>query len=75
MDIMLLGTEEGTLLRPASIHGMLWLQTHFEDLHWDAIASNQVILPREDAKYLLKDAKAASLRISSLPALSIAPKF
>ena len=31
MDIWLIGTGDSIQIRPASIHGMLWLQTHFED--------------------------------------------
>ncbi len=75
MDIFLLETEDGTLLRPASVHGMLWLQTHFEDESWEALASNQVILQNSDIKSLSKDASDAGLNLNFVPALSIAPKF
>ncbi len=75
MDIWLIDTEEGTHLRPETILGMLWLQTHFEDIHWEAIASKQVRLPLEDAKALSNDAKEAGLSINRLPALSISGKF
>ena len=75
MDIWLIDTQEGTQLRPESIHGMLWLQTHFEDAHWDAIASKQVILSSLDAKNLTDDAKEAGLSINYLPSLSIPRKF
>ncbi len=74
MDIWLINTAEGTLLRPESIHGMLWLQTHFEDSHWEAIASKEVRLPLEDAKNLSNDAKQAGLRINHVPSLSITRK-
>lgn len=72
MDIWLIGTKNGTHIRPASVHGMLWLQTHFEDEHWDAIASHQVTIPEIDAKNLCNDAKEAGLSLNCLPALSIA---
>ncbi len=75
MDILLIGTQEGTQVRPASVHGMLWLQTHFEDAHWEALAFNQVKLPNTDAKILSEDAKEAGLRLNCLPALSNARKF
>ena len=75
MDIWLIDTEEGTLLRPESVHGMLWLQTHFEDSHWEAIASKAVRLPIEDAKTLSDDAKEAGLSINHVPSLSITGKF
>ena len=67
MDICLINTEEGTQLLPESVHGMLWLQTHFEDAHWEAIASKAVRLTYEDAKNLSNDAKEAGLRINHLP--------
>ena len=75
MDICLIETLEGTHVRPASIHGMLWLQTHFEDSNWEAIASNQVTLPREDAQELLIDAESAGLCLNYLPAVSVSRKF
>ncbi len=75
MDICLISTGEGTHIRPASIHGMLWLQTHFENEHWAALASNEVKLPNEDIKNLACDAKEAGLSLNYLPILSIAAKF
>ena len=75
MDILLIDKKEGKLLRPASIYGMLWLQTHFEDVHWDAIASNQVILSTNDADTLSADAESAGLTINCLKALSKATKL
>ena len=75
MDIWLIDTPEGTQLRPESVHGMLWLQTHFEDTHWEAIASSKVILPTEDAKELSDDANKAGLTINYLPSLSITRQF
>ncbi len=72
MDIWLIETQEGTQLRPESIHGMLWLQTHFENDEWEALASKQVIIPKEDAKNLSQDAKKAGLTLNYLPILAIA---
>lgn len=71
MDIWLIGTEETTQVRPASIHGMLWLQTHFEDAHWEALAASEVILPNIDAMALARDAEKAGIRMSRLSALSL----
>ena len=59
MDILLIDTEGSIHLRPASIHGILWLQTHFDDSHWEAISSNRVIIPIEDAFLLSEDAMNA----------------
>jgi hypothetical protein len=75
MDIWLIKTSEGTQLRPESIHGMLWLQTHFEEAHWGSIAAKQVILPFEDAQSLSDDAREAGLSINYLPSLAITRKF
>ncbi|WP_320666952.1 hypothetical protein [Prochlorococcus sp. MIT 1307] len=75
MDIWLIDTEEGTQLRPESVHGMLWLQTHFEDEHWEALSSKKVRLTTEDAKALSSDAEEAGLRINHVPSLSITRKF
>ncbi len=75
MDIWLIETEEGTIIRPESIHGMLWLQTHFENEHWEAISSNQVRLPISDARILSNDALDAGLSLNFLPSFSIARKF
>ena len=75
MDIWLIDTQEGTQLRPESIHGMLWLQTHFEEAHWESIASKSVLLPFKDAQELSHDAKKAGLRINYLPSLAITRKL
>ena len=75
MDIWLIETSEGMQLRPESVHGMLWLQTHFEEAHWVSIASKQVLLPFEDAQALSDDAKKAGLSINYLASLAITRKF
>ena len=75
MDMCLIGTESGIQVRPTSIHGMLWLQTHFEDDHWEALASNQVVLPEEDVSSLSKDAKDAGLSLNHLSAATVRRKF
>ena len=71
MDLLLIAIDDSKQLRPLSVHGMLWLQTHFEDSEWNAIASNQARIPITDAKFLSEDAKAAGLIVNSLPELSI----
>ncbi len=72
MDIWLIGEKDSMHLRPMSIHGMLWLQTHFEDRHWEELASHQVKLSIQDAKILSNDAQDAGLNLHFLPALSMA---
>ncbi len=61
MDILLIKSEGDVQIRPLTIHGMLWLQTHFDNEHWKAIASNQVKLPLDDAKALTQDAEKAGV--------------
>ena len=75
MDIWLIDTAEGTQLRPESVHGMLWLQTHFEDAHWEAIASKEVRLSKKDAEFLSNDAEEAGIKINRVPALSTSQIF
>ena len=72
MDISLSDQRNGIQIEPKSVHGILWLQTHFENEYWEAIASNQVKVPLKDAKALLIDAEDAGLSLNCLPALSIA---
>ena len=75
MDIWLIGSEDGAKVQPVSIHGMLWLQTHFDNSHWSALASRQVRLSSEDIKELVIDAKQAGLIVNYLPSVSIAGKI
>ncbi len=75
MDMCLIGTEGGFQIRPTSIHGMLWLQTHFEDEHWEALATNKVQLPLSDREILHLDAEKAGLSLISLPTLSTAEQI
>tara|TARA_R100001460_G_scaffold13682_3_gene30879 strand:- start:1016 stop:1297 length:282 start_codon:yes stop_codon:yes gene_type:complete len=50
-------------LKPLSVHGMLWLQTHFENEQWEALSSNRVIISETDSKLLTKDANLAGINI------------
>ncbi len=75
MDILLIETCKGAHVRPKSVHGMLWLQTHFEDDHWEALASKLVTLPLEDAKALSEDAQSAGLTLNYLPTFSMAGNY
>ena len=70
MDIRLLNKRNGTQLEPVSIYGMLWLQTHFESNHWDAIKDGLVMIPFKDAKMLAEDALQAGVRLNFVNSLS-----
>ena len=70
MDICLLQAKNGTFIKPISIHGILWLQTHFESNHWESIAYGQVVIPIKDALLLFEDAIAAGLNVNFINYLS-----
>jgi len=70
MDLCLYSSDASIRLRPGSIHGMLWLQTHFDREHWELLADGLVTLPRSDADSLSQDAQSAGLQLTLLPALS-----
>ena len=77
MDICLVNIDNNLnkSLKPISVIGMLWLQTHFEDTQWEALSNNQVIISKENSKLLVKDAISAGLKIKSLSGISILDVF
>ena len=70
MDISLSNKRNGTQIEPMSVHGMLWLQTHFESNHWESISNALVIIPTKDAEMLGEDAKKAGLNVNFINSLS-----
>ena len=70
MDISLSNKRNGTQINPTSIHGILWLQTHFESEHWESLSNGQVRLPRQDAEMLGGDAQNAGLNVNFINSLS-----
>ena len=75
MDIILLDQQNGTQIEPKSVHGILWLQTHFESKHWESIGNGLVIIPAKDAEMLCEDAHKAGLNINFINSLSKIKKF
>ena len=69
MDISLSNKRNGTQIKPTSIHGVLWLQTHFESEHWESISNGQVIVPIQDAQMLCGDAQIAGLNVNFINSL------
>ena len=69
MDISLSEKRNGIQIKPTSVHGILWLQTHFESDHWESISNGQVILPRQDAEMLGGDAQNAGLNVNFINSL------
>ena len=70
MDISLSDTRNGTQIEPMSVHGILWLQTHFESNHWDSISNGLVTIPTKDAKILQEDATQAGVNVNFINSLS-----
>ena len=70
MDIRLSDKRNGTQIEPISVHGMLWLQTHFESIHWESISNGLVIIPTKDAQMLGQDATKAGININFINSLS-----
>ena len=70
MDISLSDKRNGTQIEPKSVHGILWLQTHFESDHWQAISNGQVIIPTKDAQILSADATSAGINVNFINSLS-----
>ena len=77
MDICLVNTDNqcNKSIVPRSVHGMLWLQTHFEDEQWEALAESRVSISELDSKLLCKDADLAGLKVEYISELSILDVF
>ena len=77
MDICLVDIDNNSnkSLKPTSVIGMLWLQTHFEDNQWEALSDNQVIISKENSKLLVNDAISAGLNIESFSEVSMLDVF
>ena len=70
MDISLSDKRNGTQIEAMSVHGILWLQTHFESDHWESLSNGVVIIPTKDAQMLFQDAKQAGINVSFINSLS-----
>ena len=70
MDISLSNKRNGTQIKPTSIHGILWLQTHFESDHWESISNGLAIIPKKDAEMLGEDARKSGLNVNFINSLS-----
>ena len=73
MDISIsnIDNKSNKSLKPLSIHGMLWLQTHFENDQWEALSLNKVIISEADSELLIEDANLAGIKIESMSDISI----
>ena len=67
VDLLLAPMESTNRLVPASAIGMLWLQTHFEDEHWDELSRGLVALSPSCSASLIADALEAGLKVNRIP--------
>ena len=70
MDISLSDKSNGTQIEPKSVHGILWLQTHFESDHWESLVNGLVIIPANEVQMLCQDASEAGINVSFINSLS-----
>ena len=70
MDISLSDKRNGIQIAPNSVHGILWLQTHFESDHWESLSNGLVIIPSKDALMLSADAEKAGINVNFIKSLS-----
>ena len=72
MDICLVNIDNNLnkSLKPISVIGMLWLQTHFDNDQWESLSNNEVMISKENSELLVKDATSAGLLIKSIPEVS-----
>ena len=77
MDICLanIDNKNNKSLKPISVIGMLWLQTHFDNEQWESLSNNEVIISKESSKLLVKDATSAGLKIESISEVSMLDVF
>ena len=77
MDICLINIDNNLnkSLRASSALGMLWLQTHFENDQWEALANSAVTISAENSKLLIEDAINAGLDIKCFSDISMMDVF
>ena len=62
-DIRLIDVIDKIFVVPQSIHGILWLQTHFSEDHWDDLTNGAVVLKPHNASMLVIDAESGGLTV------------
>ena len=67
VDLLLAPMDSTNRLVPASAIGMLWLQTHFSDEHWDELSRGLVALSPSCSESLITDALEAGLKVNRIP--------
>ena len=70
VDLLLAPMDSTNRLIPASAMGMLWLQTHFADEHWDDLSRGLVALSPSCSESLIADALDAGLNVNRIPSFA-----
>lgn len=66
-DLRLKAIGDSVQLTATSVHGMLWLQCHFEPSTWELICSGQVRITSETGLELSRSARQAGLAVAERP--------
>ena len=70
VDLLLAPIDSTNRLIPASAVGMLWLQTHFANEHWDDLSRGLVALSPSCSESLIADALEAGLKVNRIPSFA-----
>ena len=70
VDLLLAPIDSTNRLIPASAMGMLWLQTHFADEHWEDLSRGLVALSPSCSESLIADALDAGLKVNRIPSFA-----
>ena len=68
VDLAIAVVNRDARLVPLTVHGLLWLQTHFDTSEWDVVCSGQARLQSDGIHALCRDAQRAGLRVSQATA-------
>ena len=55
--------DSSVRIQPRSVHGMLWLQTHFDDDAWYCLSVGAIGINHQDAIHLSQEAELSGLRV------------
>ena len=77
MDICLVNIDKNLnkSIKPLSVIGMLWLQTHFDNDQWESLSNDEVMISKENSELLVKDVASAGLKIESFSEVSMLDVF
>ena len=64
VDLIIETQQDGLhRLSPGSVHGVLWLQTHFPPAEWDVLFESRAVFETECLQSLLGDAQSAGVTV------------